>query len=86
MLQYVHQHRDEISITSGLPNIYKVLNDYHTCKKYGSEEETAEHILCECDLASLRHTYPGSFLLDPQDIMNLSIGAIWKFAKGTGLV
>ena len=37
-------------------------------------------------LASLRHTYLGSFFLDPEDIRNLSIGATWNFAKGTGLL
>ena len=37
-------------------------------------------------LASLRHTYPGSFFLDPEDIRNLSIGAIWNFGKGTRLL
>ena len=37
-------------------------------------------------LASLRHSYLGSFFLDPEDIRKLSIGAIWNFAKGTGLL
>jgi hypothetical protein len=37
-------------------------------------------------LDSLRHTYLGSFFLDPEDIRKLSIGAIWSFAKGTGLL
>jgi len=41
------------------------------------EEETSVHILCECEtLASLRHAYLSSFFLDPEDIMNLSIGVI----------
>jgi hypothetical protein len=47
---------------------------------------TSVHILCECEaLASLRHTYLGSFFLDREDISKLSIGAIWNFAKETGL-
>jgi hypothetical protein len=37
-------------------------------------------------LASLGHTYLGSFFLDPEDIGKLSLGAIWNFAKGTGLL
>jgi hypothetical protein len=37
-------------------------------------------------LASLRHTYLGSFFLDPEDIRELGVGAIWNFAKGTGLL
>ena len=37
-------------------------------KKCGAEEENWAHILCECEaLASLRHIYPGSFYLDPED-------------------
>ena len=51
------------------------------------KEKTSVHILCECeDKASLRHAYLGSFFLDPADIMNLSILAIWNFGKGTGLL
>jgi hypothetical protein len=42
---------------------------------------------CECEaLASLRHTYLGSFFLNPEDIRLLVMGAIWNFAKGTVLL
>jgi hypothetical protein len=36
-------------------------------------------------LTSLRHTYLGSFFLDPEDNKKLSIGAIWSLVEGTGL-
>ena len=63
------------------------LSNNPTYRKCGTEEETSVHILCECEaLASLRGTYPGSSFLDPEDIRKLSIGAIWNFAKGTGLL
>jgi hypothetical protein len=63
------------------------LNNNPTCRKCGTEEETSVHSLCECEaLASLRHAYLGSFFLDPDDIINLSIGANWNFSKGTGLL
>ena len=53
----------------------------------GTEEETSDHTLCECEaLASLRHTHLGSFFLDPEDIRKLIMGVIWNFAKGTGLL
>ena len=53
----------------------------------GTEEETSVHVLSACEaLTSLRHSYPGSFFLDPEDIRKLNIGAILKFAKGTGLL
>jgi len=42
---------------------------------------------CQCEtVASLRHTYLGSLFLDPEDIRKLSIGTIWNFAIGTGLL
>jgi hypothetical protein len=63
------------------------LRNKPTCRKCGTEEETSVHILCEYEtLASLRHTYLGSFFLDPEDIRKLSIGTIWNFANGTGLL
>jgi len=58
-----------------------------TTKKCGTEEETSVHILYECEaLASLRHAHLDSFFLDHEDIMNLIIGAICNFVKGTGLL
>jgi len=52
------------------------------CRKCGTEEETSVYILCECEaLALLRHAYLGSFFLDPEDIRELGVGAIWNFAK-----
>ena len=56
------------------------------CRRCGGEEETSAHILCEREaLASLRHAHLGAFCLDPEDITNLSLGAIWNFSKRTGL-
>jgi len=56
-------------------------------RKCGTEEETSVHILCECEaLASLRHAHLGSFFLEPEDIKVLGMGAIWHFAKRTGLL
>ena len=63
------------------------LSNNPTCRKCGTEEETSVHILYECDaLVSLRDTYLGFFFMDPEDIRKLSIGDIWNFAKGTGLL
>jgi Fe2+ transport system protein FeoA len=57
------------------------------CRKCGTEEETSDHVLCAREaVASLRHSYLDSFFLDPEDVSKLNIGAIWKFAKGTGLL
>jgi hypothetical protein len=63
------------------------LSDNPICKKFGTEEENSVHVLCACEaVALLRHSYLGSFLLDPEDIRKLNIQAIWKFTKGTRLL
>jgi hypothetical protein len=59
----------------------------HSNLPCGTDEETSVHILCKCEaLASLRYKHLGSFFLDPEDIRELGIGAIWSFGKGTGLL
>ena len=51
------------------------LSNNPTCRKCDIEEKTSVHILGECEaLASLRHRYLGSFLLDPEDIRMLGGG------------
>jgi len=56
-----------------------------SCRNCGTEEETSVHILCACEaMASLGHARLDSFFLDPEDIMNLRMGAIWNYGKGTG--
>jgi hypothetical protein len=50
------------------------LSDSPPCR-CGAEEGTLAYILCECGaLASLRHTYLGSFFLEPEDIKSISLG------------
>ena len=68
-------------------HIYLIgLLDSPFCRKCGVREETSAHILCECEaLASLRHACLGSFLLGPEDIKSLGLGAVWKFSNVTGL-
>jgi hypothetical protein len=62
------------------------LIDRRLCRMCGAEDETSAHILCQCEaLASLRHAYLGSFFLEPQNIKNVSLGAIWNFGKAAGL-
>jgi hypothetical protein len=64
------------------------LTDSLLCRKCGAEEETSAHVLCEYEaLVTLRHTYRGSFFLNPADIRGLSLGgaAIWNFIKRAGL-
>ena len=63
------------------------LSNNPTCRRCGAEEDTSVHILCECEaLASFGHAHMCSFFLDPEDTMNLSIGAIWNLAKNRAAV
>jgi hypothetical protein len=63
------------------------LSDSHLCRKCGAEEETSAHVLCECEaLATHRHTYLGSFFLNPDDIKEVGLVAIWTFIIRTGLL
>jgi len=62
------------------------LIDTPLCMRRAAEEENLAHDLHEYEaLASLKHTYLGSFFLDPKKVKSLSLGAIWNFSKGTGL-
>jgi len=63
------------------------LSNNPICRKCGTEEETSVLILCACEtLASLQRAHLCSFILYPEDIRKLSIGAIWNSGKGTGLL
>ena len=56
------------------------------CRRCGAEDETSDHIPCECEaLVSLRHAYFGSLFLDPEVVKSLSVGEISNFSKRTGL-
>jgi hypothetical protein len=62
------------------------LSDSPLCRRCGVEDETSAHTIREFEtLASLRHAYLGSFILEPEDIKCISLGAIWNFSKATGL-
>ena len=62
------------------------LSDSPLRRRCGAQDETSPHILCECEaLASLRHAYLGSSVLEPEDIKIISLRAIWNSIKATGL-
>jgi len=62
------------------------LSNSPLCRWCEEGEETSAHVLCECEaLASRIHAYLGSFFLEPGDIKNLNLGAIWNYSKAAGL-
>jgi len=61
------------------------LLDSTLCRECEVGEETAAHILYECEaLASLRHAYLACFVLGAEDIRWLGLGVIWNCSKVVG--
>jgi hypothetical protein len=60
------------------------LSNNHTCRKCGAEDNSV-HVLYVCEaLASFGHAHVGSFFLDPEDALTLSVGAMRNFGKEQG--
>jgi hypothetical protein len=80
-----------ISLLTGHNTIRKHLNILGlmaspSCRNCSPEEETSAHVLWECEaLATLSLTYLGFSLIDPEDVLNLSLGNNWNLIKGMGL-
>jgi len=56
------------------------------CRWCETGEENSANVLCEGEaLASRRHAHLGSFFLEPGDIKNLNLGAIWNYSKAARL-
>jgi len=57
------------------------------CRKCGTEEETAHHIVCECPgIKSIRVRLYGKPLLVPEEVMEEPLSKIGWFASETGLL
>jgi hypothetical protein len=56
------------------------LNESHLCRRCDAEDQTSARVLCECEaLTTRRHTCLASFLLDPEEVRSLSLGAVRNF-------
>jgi hypothetical protein len=72
------RNRTQSRVVTGLLTCHNTLRrhlflmgliDSPLCRRYEAQEENSAHVFCECEsLVSLRHTYLGSFLLDPEDV------------------
>jgi hypothetical protein len=70
------QSRVVIGLLTGHLHLMGLTNN-PLCRRYGVEDETSAHILCECEaLASLRHVYLGSFFMDPEENKSKSGGQL----------
>ena len=83
-VQLLSFNRTQSRVVTGLLTRHNILGRHlyvvglssnPACRKCSTKEETSVHILCVCEtLASLRQAHLRSFFLDPEDIMNLSMG------------
>jgi len=85
------QSRAVIGLLTGHNTLWRhlyllVLQDSPLCRKCGVGEETSAHIRCECEsLASIRHVYPDSSFLEPEDIKSLGLEVNRNYCRAVGL-
>jgi len=73
-------------ICSFLPTYIMGLIDSPLCRKWGHRRRPEPTFCGSVKLwRHSKHTYPGSFLLDPEDVRSLGLGTMWTFIKRSGL-
>jgi hypothetical protein len=61
--------------------------DNPTCERCLEEEESATHILCDCEaIAYLRFRHLGQFFVEPNNYYNASINKVLHFFRSAGLI
>jgi hypothetical protein len=59
------------------------LSDDPICERCLEEEESATHILCDCENVRFRHL--GQFFMEPSDYYDAPIYKVLHFVRGVGL-
>jgi hypothetical protein len=63
------------------------LTDNPTCERCLEEDESATHILCDCEaIAYLRFRHLGQFFTEPSDYYNAPINKVLHFIQSVGLI
>jgi hypothetical protein len=63
------------------------LTDDTTCERYLEEDESATHILCDCEaVAHIRFHHLGQFFMEPSDYYDAPICKVLHFIRGVGLI
>jgi hypothetical protein len=71
----------------GLHMIYDLLSDDPTCERCLEEDESATHILCDCEaIDNLRFRHLGQFLMEPSDYYDAPINRVLHFIRSVGLI
>jgi hypothetical protein len=63
------------------------LSDSPTCERCQEKDETAMHVLCECEaLAHWRLRYLGQYFMAPSDYFDAPTYKILRFIRSVGLL
>jgi hypothetical protein len=63
------------------------LTDDPTCERCQEEDESATHILCDCEAtAYLRFRHLGQFYMEPSEYYDAPINNVLHFIRGVGLI
>jgi hypothetical protein len=63
------------------------LTDDATCERCLQEDESATHILCDCEaIAYLRFRHLGQFFMEPSDFYDAPIFKVLHFIRCVGLI
>jgi hypothetical protein len=63
------------------------LTDDPTCERCLQEDESATHILCDCEaIAHLRFHHLGQFFMEPSDFFDAPIFKVLHFIRSVGLI
>jgi hypothetical protein len=69
-------------------HLFKIgLTDDSTCERCLEEDESATHILCDCEaLANLRFRHLGQFFMEPSVYYDTPINRVLHFIRSVGLI
>jgi hypothetical protein len=63
------------------------LTDDHTCERWLEEDESATHVLCDCEaIAHLRSRHLRQFFMEPSDFYDTPISKVLYFIRSVGLI
>jgi hypothetical protein len=63
------------------------LTDDPTCERCLEEDESAKHILCDCEaIANLWFRHVGQFFMEPSDYYDVHINRVLHFIWSVGLI
>jgi hypothetical protein len=63
------------------------LADDRICERCLEEDESATHILCDCEaIAYLRFHHLGQFFMEPSDYYDAPLNEVLQFIRSVGLI